>query len=188
MTSPESGHTPIGDMNNLDYLREVLAGSDERELARLQMERGLTTEQMRLARHYATLRHDVHEEMEKDLTRDEERFNIYETGLTEEAIDRAIEPQVRYAVRTLKQKGYETVSSGFGGIGETQHLTFQGSIHVPEDLVSALKGEGISVTVESDGKQSTLAYQTERLLTMDELGKIWKRIADAMEIAPSDES
>jgi len=173
-------------LSNEDEIMRILAVGTEEERKELQDYRNVPEEQMRFFITNAELRHTTIAEMRvaqearewdnPEKTSEEEEMGVY----WEE-----IEPHVRDAVKTLRDKGYDTHGSGFWGPTGGQRIYFHGEplsgFEFPEDFVAELKEEGIELVREGDA----VSFTPSRAMTLKELEDVWNRIVDYMPVVGS---
>ncbi|MGB7958026.1 MAG: hypothetical protein WCF77_04285 [Minisyncoccia bacterium] len=98
----------------------------------------------------------------------------------------ALEPQVREAVFALRNKGYDTFESGFHDlvVGD-QYVGFRkdsnDSIKIDtEALNERFKGKGIGTKFYEEDDRYTLSLISSADLSLEEWGRIWAEVADAV--------
>ncbi len=169
------------ELRNEDVIREILVSGSDSELEEIRSLHGLTEEQIDFARHFARMRAETHGRM-----RDEERAGRTDWTPTvdEEEIGyflSEIEPQVRHAVLILRKKGYNTLSSGFIGVGTEQHIKTVGDegldrVELPVSLRQHVHDLGFRLEAFPD----ELRLVCERKVTLDDIREAWDLIADAL--------
>jgi len=90
-----------------------------------------------------------------------------------------IQPQVLDAVRTLRAKGYNTISSGFWEDNKQRigfHETTFSEFEVPHDLLKFLEEKQVEIYIEPD----EIILTCNKFLEIDELKGVWDRVAEAM--------
>jgi len=104
----------LPDYTNEDVVRRILESGDESELKRFQAASGLSAEQIAVYAAFAKMRKQVHEAMAVELAAREAANHVpTQEELSAGLFREMLEPQVRQAVFTLRQKGYPTYESGF---------------------------------------------------------------------------
>jgi hypothetical protein len=98
----------------------------------------------------------------------------------------ALEPQVREAVFTLRNKGYDTFESGFHdlAVGD-QYIGFKKDSNEPlkidaEALNEKLREKGINVKFYEEDDRYTLSLNSAVNLSLEEWGRIWAEVADGV--------
>lgn len=170
------------ELRNLDVIFEILAGNDEVAVEEVRAVHGLSPEKTLWLRHYARLRYNVlNEDQTRVDRRKRERPEMTEEERALGCYAESIEPQVRDAVFAARRKGYQTIASGFDDVGELQHLHFaapQDPSILPPSIVESLAKRGVRVRLSSRGEK--LVFDTDAMLSLEELRSVWKEITDAM--------
>ncbi len=97
-----------------------------------------------------------------------------------------LEPQVREAVFTLRNKGYETFESGFRDLAAGgQYIGFRKEPDRPiyidaGALNEKLKRRGVVAKFDEDDDRYTLSLASDVRLSLDEWGQIWNEVADTV--------
>jgi hypothetical protein len=98
----------------------------------------------------------------------------------------ALEPQVREAIFTLRKKGYDTFESGFHdlAVGD-QYIGFKKDSNEPlkidtEALNERLRRKGIDAKFYEEDDRYTLSLNSGADLSLEEWGRIWAEVADAI--------
>jgi len=90
-----------------------------------------------------------------------------------------IQPQVLDAVRTLRAKGYNTISSGFWEDNKQRigfHETTFSEFDLPHALLEFLKENQVAIYIEPD----EIILTCNQFLNIDKLKEVWDKIAEAM--------
>ncbi|MBI2473701.1 hypothetical protein HYV70_04070 [Candidatus Uhrbacteria bacterium] len=178
VSRPESsGGEAIKDLGNHQIIEQILVSGTEAEREVLCKRYGLSQEQLDHFRYFAVLRNSTLSKMEEDL---EQRL-LKDPQPTPEELALGtyienIEPQVRAAISTLRQKGYSTWESGFYGIEGEQRISFQEDFlkdFIPSsEFVQALTKKGVVLDVEP----SSISFTTQRKSSLEEIEDAWKEI------------
>lgn len=170
------------ELRNLEVLEAIFVSGSPSERKEVQDLHHLTEEQMELCTYYARLRHAVIVDMGREQT---ERLRESPEPTEEErsagVFREHLEPQVRDATFLLRQKGYNTYSSGFWGFEGAQHISCDNEPFrtemLPSKLIDELKQhQHVTVRIEPQ----TISFTTDECLTVEELTYIWNKIAEAL--------
>lgn len=164
---------------SLDEIDNILVGGDEpklNELKELLMTRqGMSEKQFELSVEARKLRRRVHEGQDEELKiRLESNPAASEEELSLGAFIENIEPQARDAVALMRQKGYNTASSGFSDFN-FQAVSFSEKYFsnlVPE---TRKKLEALGVTIE----ENRLSFACDRI-DLQEIKEKWDAVAAAL--------
>lgn len=170
--------TRLEDLEKDEVVLQIFEHDNPADVERFRVFHNLTTEQIEAMRYYVRLRATTLEQMRQDIER---RKQINPIATQEElsmgAYQEMIEPQVRDAMRVMRQKGYTTTSSGFSGL-HSQSIHFAQphlrEWHVPDYLLIALHKKNITLRV----KESVIVFECENALSIDEVQEAWNLIAD----------
>lgn len=156
-----------------EIVKALESGSDE-ELNAIAHEFNLPAAQVDLFRHYAQLRKNTHSSMKRELDQriaQEPRGTQEEKGLG--LYREMIEPQVRQALFRLREKGYNTQQSGFGGPEGEQMIELSDDgfkdVRFTDAFMGRLSARG--TTIDVTPKQITLKFAEK--LPIEKLEEIW---------------
>lgn len=175
MIERESEHIPY-DLSNEDVVTHILESGSPEEIEQVREFLHLTVEQVNLFSQFAKQRKQTLEQM-RDAYETRKLQNPTPTSdeLSLGFYIEKIEPQVRSAVVSLRQKGYSTYESGYGDY-DGQRISFRekhlDNFQFPEEFPRSLEQKGISVTV----KPNSISFTCARYVEMDELQNIWDQI------------
>lgn len=162
-------------------LEEILRRGDENDLEKLRQRSGLSEEQVERLKYYTEMRDDVVEKTKEEIQdRKEENPKATKKEMQLGAYKEMIEPQVRDAVFKLREKGYNTESSGFDYPGR-QLLSFEANDYLEqfdekEDLREKLKQEGIGLSFSP----TTISFKLEGKFDMEKIKETWDKIASKL--------
>ncbi len=163
------------ELHNEEVISRILVSGSQDEMRELAAVHRLSSEKMESLRYWARLRFatlvDRDSLVVRDMTPEERQLGV--------RIE-FIEPQVRYAVRVFRHKGYQTTYSGFDALGSAQTLWFTGDkrIRFPQSVQHALETRWGVRLMSEPGKIGFDCLNTR--LTLDDLCYIWHEIADAL--------
>jgi len=169
----------LPDYTNEDVVRQIFERDDPGELKRYQEASGLSTEQIEYYVAFAKMRKKVHEDMAVEL---EGRRASSQTPSQEELsaglFREMLEPQVRQAVFTLRNKGYPTYESGFYGIGAVQRIGVESDrfaqVQISPEVIKKLTNIGVQVELTS----RTIELKFDKVVSLDEIQAAWDLLAE----------
>lgn len=165
---------------NEDYIVSVLEDGDDTEFNKVRQLQGWTEDEADLYRHFSRVRRATLDNMKIEYERrlaenPEPTADELSLGIHIEKI----EPQVREAVLSLRNKGYSPYYSGFEDWAEEQVVRLEGdslSVDDIEKLSSALSERGAVLKVAPD----EISFKMEREASLPELKEIWDIIVAAV--------
>lgn len=167
-------------LQDMDVLDEIFERANEEQIEKLRERTELSEREIGLGKHYAELRKEVHEDMEENLSkRKEENPEASEEELELGAYKEAIEPQMRDPVFTLRDKGYNTLSSGFGGPG-VQQLVFEKNDYLEKFDQKKLKREMAEKGVELELGPGQINFLCQEKMPVEDLKEVWDTIAERL--------
>jgi hypothetical protein len=164
------------DLRNIKNVQRIFEEGSDDELEKLRKFYNLTKAQVESFRYYAMLRKEVHQEMQNEL---EKRVGVSPDATAEEmnagVYQENLEPQVRDAVKMLRQKGYCTYESGFYG-ENTQRISFEEDLikdfEPSEELIQELKEKNIEIKIEP----ASITFICGKKIGIDDLKDIWDQV------------
>jgi len=164
---------------NLDVVTQILESGTDAEMEELRAFHDLSPERLALMRFFAQQRLAVLKQMGEQLAIREVQnpaasVDEYNMG----AFAESIEPQVRDAVLTMRRKGFQTMSSGYGDY-DIQSINFDAvpnmAAYKPSSELQALL-EKQNIDFHSD--ESTVWFSCRTPLSVGDLKIVWDAIAD----------
>lgn len=163
---------------SLDEIDAILVGDDEqklRELQELLETRGMTAVEFALAREARRLRRQTLDRMRADLR---ERIEINPVATEEErafgTFLESLEPQVREALRVMRNKGYAAISSGFSNYN-FQAVVFSEKYFTDLDETARARLDVLDVKIESD----RLSFRCNTIV-LEVIKQKWDAVAAAL--------
>ncbi len=171
---------PELDYQNAEVVQGILESGTAEELEKLRKFHNLSLEKISLFQHYARLRKMVIEKMQQEiLEREKNPGTVTEAELSLGAFWEQIEPQVRSALKIIRQKGYSTIESGFYGENR-QVITVANAdfaFYYPnEALIQKLAESGVEIQVTEN--EISLLFNNQ--LNEQEIKEIWDQVADSL--------
>ncbi|MBI2038216.1 MAG: hypothetical protein HYT15_04850 [Candidatus Magasanikbacteria bacterium] len=166
------------ELSNLEIIDQIMTGNDDKRLQQLRdflLKEGMSKEDIEGSIAARRLREQIHKE---DRTQLEERLKTHPLPTSEElsmgAFAEVIERPIRNAVLTLRRKGYNTASSGFGNFNyQTLQLNSPQFKDLDTAVVKKLEALGVKV---GDGSLNFKCNQSDPIKIMN----IWDTIAAAL--------
>ena len=166
--------------SNEDYVREVLENGSDDELSRVSEFYNWSDEETERYRHFSRLRRATLDNMAIDWERRlKENPEPTAEELSMGAYWEKIEPQVLEAVRSLRDKGYSTCYSGFGGWGDEQTIKLEAPI-LPVSQVSALADSFAARGAKLEVSPEEISFTMGKEVFSPELTGLWDEIAAAV--------
>jgi hypothetical protein len=169
------------DFNNLEIVAEVLVGDDRERLAALRefcIVHGMTDAEVDASIAARRLRQSAHADMARARA---ERIVHNPAPTSEEyamgAFIEDIEPQVRDAVQVLRQKGYNTTTSGFS---DFHHQVIGFADFHGDDFDAATRERLAVLGVTIEDRQNAFACSHADGVDLDQLRDRWNAIAIAL--------
>lgn len=168
------------DYQNAEVVQRILESGTSEELEKLRKFYNLSLEKINLFQYYARLRKAVVEKMQQEvLEREKNPGVVAEDELSLGAFWEQIEPQVRLALKVLRQKGYSTIESGFYGenrqvitVANAEFASYQ----PPENLKKKLLEQGVEIKVSDD----TISLLFNNKLTEQAIKEVWDQVVDSL--------
>jgi len=165
------------DLNNLEVSTRIFESGTPEELSCLKTFFNLTDNQMDLFSHYIKLRKKTVEACWASVeAREVENPQATEVEVSMGAYVENIEPQVRGAVLSLREKGYATYESGFYG-ENVQLISFEEDQVVdysPSDVLrDFLEEQGVVISVEPN----SVGLSFDKKLSLQEIKGVWEKVS-----------
>lgn len=168
------------DLGDVDILGEIVRRGDEEDLRRLKERKGFSEKEIELAKYHVDLRDEVVEEVNEEIEkRKEERPESTKEEMELGAYREAIESQVRDAVFKLREKGYNTVASGFGEPA-AQQIDFEENGYLDEFDQEELKEDMEQKNVEMEFSPRTVGFICRGKLSLEEIKEVWDTVAEKL--------
>lgn len=162
--------------HSLDYIKEVLASKNKKEIENIQKIQGWTDEETELYSFMAGLRKEAIDQADSET--EERKINGLPPSKEEISMGvfiERLEPQVRDIVLSLHRKGYGTNESGFYNFGE-QKIGFSEDVlktYLPSDeLLNNLSSEGVELLIEPDSL--TLVFSKKK--NLEDIKELWSKV------------
>lgn len=164
------------DFHNEDYIRQVFASENERDIESLAVYYHFTPDEVRLFSYFAKLRQKTLDEMRPQIEARRQNHPIAaEDELNMGAYQESIEPQVRPAVFDLRKKGYATYGSGFSGF-DSQEIYFEKkylkNFQLPAQTVDEFRNRGVIIEIKAD--RIKLIFKKE--FNQGEIKALWQEV------------
>jgi hypothetical protein len=173
-------NVPDENLNNEDYIYKVFVSGTKEELAKIAQHHNLSHEQITLFTYFAKLKKETQNEMREIISeRIKNNPRATDAELNMGTYQEWIEPQVREAVLNLRQKGYNTYESGFGGF-DSQMISFEDDclkdFKIPEQIINKFKESGVTINIKPN--RISLIFKNE--FNLEEIANFWREVESCL--------